>query len=448
MKTKLIRLLLPLMLLMALVLSSVTPALAAQTETTSAQSDGDNVVFTNKDTGYCAVIRDDSGLFDSADRNKLQSPMKRLTLYCNAVFFSNNTYSPSELDDITEQHLPPFNYDDLFGVVFDVKNKKLRLLATGTAEKYIGQEKSNDILEKGSEGVDTDNITGAVAMFSAAYTAMGGASAEDAATEEATPESYVNPETGYKAVILDNDMLLTEEERKSLTEDMKPLTAYGNVAFWTTREYAYDEIEQARVKRLDLFRYESAAIFVINMDIRKLTIQSYGLINQYVTDSKARSITDNVKHYATDQNYYQAAKEAYAQMLAVVQGEMIPEPMKYASYAVLALMVGLIAALAFVFSKRANPLIEDTRQIAEQEAPEKPACSDVNVNLFSVDKKTGIVAIIFKFVGRVLLEAALHGGGGGGGSSSSSGGGCGGGGSSSSGGGCGGGCGSGGSSSF
>ena len=80
MKTKLIRLLLPLMLLMALVLSSVTPALAAQTETTSAQSDGDNVVFTNKDTGYCAVIRDDSGLFDSADRNKLQSTMKRLTI--------------------------------------------------------------------------------------------------------------------------------------------------------------------------------------------------------------------------------------------------------------------------------------------------------------------------------------------------------------------------------
>ena len=134
-------------------------------------------------------------------------------------------------------------------------------------------------------------------------------------------------------------------------------------------------------------------------------------------------------------------------MLAVVQGEMIPEPMKYASYAVLALMVGLIAALAFVFSKRANPLIEDTRQIAEQEAPEKPACSDVNVNLFSVDKKTGIVAIIFKFVGRVLLESALHGGGGGG--SSSSGGGCGGGGcGGGGGGGGGGGCGSGGSSSF
>ena len=431
MKTKLIRLLLPLALLTALLLSSVTPAFAAQTETTSAQTYSDGIVITDKETGYRAVVRDDCDLFDSEERYELEKAMMKLTPYCNAVFFSNSTYSPSELDNIERHHLPPFNYEDLFGVVFDVNNNKMRLIVTGTAEKYINQEKSDEIRSTGLKGVEKYNRTGAVAMFSAAYYALSGNA------EEEPPENYVNPETGYKTVILDDDTLLTNAEKRLLTEDMKPLTAYGNVAFWTTREYAYDEIEQARVKRLELFQYESAAVFVINMDKRRLTIQSYGLINQYVTDSKERSITDNVKHYATSKEYYQAAKEAFEQILTVLQGEMIPEPMKYASYAVLALMVGLIAALTYIFSKLENPLLEDTRRIAEKKSPKTCACSDVNVNLSSVAEKPDIVAIIVLIVCRGLIAAAIFGGdsgkkgNSGGGSSSGGGGGCGSGGNSS-----------------
>ena len=266
-----------------------------------------------------------------------------------------------------------------------------------------------------------------------------------AATQDtaATP-SFVNSETGYKALVLDEDALLTEDERTQLLEDMKPLTEYGNAAFWTTSEYHSNEIEQARVKRRELFGMDSAAIFVINMKIRKLTIQSYGLINQYVTDSKARSITDNVKNYASGKQYYSAAKNAFEQMADVIRGEAIPEPMKYSSYAVLALLIGMLAVLTFTLSKYANPLIEDTKQIADAAEPREHACMEVNVTHLSTDKRYGALPNLLISILHIVFTSGGSGGGGGcsSGSSGCSSGGC------SSGCGGGGGCGSGGSSSF
>ena len=68
----------------------------------------------------------------------------------------------------------------------------------------------------------------------------------------ASPIKYTNSETGYKVVLIDDANLLTFMEENKLIEDMKPLTKYGNIAFWTTTEKSYNEIEQARLKRKEL----------------------------------------------------------------------------------------------------------------------------------------------------------------------------------------------------
>ena len=173
----------------------------------------------------------------------------------------------------------------------------------------------------------------------------------------ASPIKYTNSETGYKVVLIDDANLLTFIEENNLTEDMKPLTKYGNIAFWTTTEKSYNEIEQARLKRKELFNFDSGCIFVINMEIRKLTIQSYGNINQSVTDSLARSITNNVSSYATSKNYYTCAKTAFEQINTVCEKKHISEPLKISGYVVISLMLGLIIAIGVAFSKRQNPLI-------------------------------------------------------------------------------------------
>ncbi|MBQ4016478.1 MAG: TPM domain-containing protein, partial [Oscillospiraceae bacterium] len=106
-----------------------------------------------------------------------------------------------------------------------------------------------------------------------------------------------NADTGYRVVIEDDIDLLTEAEERALLGDMQPLTAYGNVAFWSTREYASDEVEQARLKRRALFDLESGSILVISMEIRRVSIQSYGAMYEVLTPARANSITNNVRNY-------------------------------------------------------------------------------------------------------------------------------------------------------
>ena len=42
---------------------------------------------------------------------------------------------------------------------------------------------------------------------------------------------YVNPDTGYEAVIVDDAFLLSVAEKSMLLEKMKLITTYGNVMF-------------------------------------------------------------------------------------------------------------------------------------------------------------------------------------------------------------------------
>lgn len=175
----------------------------------------------------------------------------------------------------------------------------------------------------------------------------------------ATEYAYTNPETGYRVVILDELHLLSDSERVQLITDMQPLTDYGNIAFWTTEQSTSNEIDQARLKRKELFEYASGGVFAINMNVRKLTIQTYGDMNKRVSDSLARSITDNVKSFATTKNYYTCAKTAFAQMHDVCENRTISEPMKFSSFAVIAVMAGLILALGIAFSKRFNPMQQE-----------------------------------------------------------------------------------------
>ena len=178
--------------------------------------------------------------------------------------------------------------------------------------------------------------------------------------DAASEVQYTNGQTGYKILVMDDANILTSDEENQLVQDIIPVTAYGNAAVWTTEEYTDNELDQARLKRKELFVFDSACIFVINMNksVRKLTIQSYGNINNFVTDSYARSITDNVKGYATSRDYYVCCKTAFSQILAVCENRHISEPLKISGYIVISLMSGLILAIAIAFSRGNNPLLK------------------------------------------------------------------------------------------
>ena len=164
-----------------------------------------------------------------------------------------------------------------------------------------------------------------------------------------------NPETGCSVYVLDDDDLLTPEEEAQLLEDMYPITEYGNIVFWTTSlPTGGNEKEFAWQKCLSVTGSENAGIFAINMNVRYITFESGGRIYESLTRSFARTVTDNVSHYATAKEYYRCAAEAYRQVLELLRGNSVAQPMKITSYALIALMLGLLLASLFVFGKRQN----------------------------------------------------------------------------------------------
>ncbi len=186
-----------------------------------------------------------------------------------------------------------------------------------------------------------------------AFTASAAPAGNSISTAQVRPYTgaveFENPDTGYRAVILDELGLMSEEEHDQLLEDMKPLTRYGNAAFWSTEEYTRQEVEQARLKRRELFGLTSGTIFVVNMNVRKISLQNYGYIESLLPSSKANTITNNVRNYATRKDYYGCASRAFGQVLSLMEGNRIAQPMKYLSNACIALMLGLLLMLLLVF---------------------------------------------------------------------------------------------------
>ncbi len=129
---------------------------------------------------------------------------------------------------------------------------------------------------------------------------------------------------------------------------MLAVTEYGNVAFWSTRAVTSDVVEQARLKRRELFGLTSATIFVVNMSIRKHTIQSYGAIEDVVSTGRANTITNNMRNYLTREEYYEGARIVYEQICTLMQKGRIPQPMKYLSNGCIALLAALMLLLRVV----------------------------------------------------------------------------------------------------
>ena len=154
--------------------------------------------------------------------------------------------------------------------------------------------------------------------------------------------AYVNPDTGYQAVIEDDTNLLSEEEEAALQELLEEITAYGNVAFKTIDDNYMSTENYARSYYRDMFGTASGTLFLIDMDNRIIWIHSDGAVYKVITTAYANTITDNVYRYASDKEYFVCAQKAFEQMLSLLQGQKIAQPMKYISNGLLAIILALL----------------------------------------------------------------------------------------------------------
>lgn len=227
---------------------------------------------------------------------------------------------------------------------------------------------------------------------------------------------YTNAETGYKAAVVDEEDLLSEEEEEKLSLQLQDLTRYGNAVFLSCKQYDTDEtLEYGKKWYYGYFGNESGTIFVIDMGARKIALYSAGANNEIIRREEGYVITDNVYTYASAGEYYQCAASAFEQVGRLLEGGKIARPMKYINNALLALILAVLINYAIISTQAAKRRISRDRIFGN--ADYMPTVKGSNwsvsksVKVFSF---TGLCTILARFIIQAMLEGSSSGGSGGG----------------------------------
>lgn len=166
---------------------------------------------------------------------------------------------------------------------------------------------------------------------------------------------YTNPETGYRAVLMDEIDLIAEQNEEKLFGQMKELTEYGNFAFRTCMEAQSQQGTKQGAEALHKQLFGTRAngsVFVIDMRSRYAFFDTEGYVQQVIPKSRAEVLTNNVRSDLSAGRYYAAVSKVYDQVGSMMKGEKIAQPMHYLSNAVIAFSAGLLFALRTVVKKR------------------------------------------------------------------------------------------------
>ncbi len=156
------------------------------------------------------------------------------------------------------------------------------------------------------------------------------------------PEVRVLADNTSKLVIEDDAELLSEEEEEKLRRVMKPILEYGCVGFKSIKRNNRSVSAFAEDWYLETFGKTDGVLFLIDMDNREIYIYSGNSVYRTITKSRADTITDNVYRYASRNQYYECAAEAYREIFTLLEGGRIAQPMKYISNALLALIIAFL----------------------------------------------------------------------------------------------------------
>ena len=221
------------------------------------------------------------------------------------------------------------------------------------------------------------------------------------------------PEEPGKVIIEDDANLFDERSENELRETMEELSEYGNVGVYTC-ERAYDgSISRLARDYYDRkFNTESGFVFIIDMYNRYIYIETDGYIGDFVTPSKADSITDNVYSLASSRQYSLCAKKAVTQALNLVKGKHVPQTMRLISSIFVAALCALMLNFAVLRFLNRKPEVSIGQLSLAVKGHARFANEQVNVTERSYQNitlnKTNTALLIL----RILLIILSSGGGG------------------------------------
>ena len=159
-----------------------------------------------------------------------------------------------------------------------------------------------------------------------------------------------NASSGYKYVVSDAAELLSDGEKEELLSTLELCSEFGNAGFFSVNEYASSPDAYASSLYHSLYGTSSGTIFVINMRIRKITVFSDGSNYSKITTNKAESIVSNVYRYASNENYFACANNAFKQVYQLLSGKTIFEPMKMVSNLFISITIATFICYIYILS--------------------------------------------------------------------------------------------------
>ncbi len=167
----------------------------------------------------------------------------------------------------------------------------------------------------------------------------------------------------YRIYFNDELDYLTKSQEDQLLEQMIPVTDYGNAAFMIGNLSDSDFVQATGDYYHEIFgNGSSGTIFMIDMTHRQLILFSDGDVYKIVTKSYANTITDNVYRMAKKGDYYGCAAEAFKEVVMLLQGNRIRQPMKHITNALLAIIISSLILYLYLRIK-ASPDKADAKEI-------------------------------------------------------------------------------------
>ena len=160
-----------------------------------------------------------------------------------------------------------------------------------------------------------------------------------------------NEETGYMLVIHDEGGLLDTAEAEGVLEAMRPILQYASVGFLTYPSGGSRGNSATKAQEWGdrIFGYNTRfTVFIIDMTNRHLDIYASRPLSGILTAAEENTIADNVYRYASREDYAGCAQSAFRQITAVLEGEKLQTPMKYASNALLAIILAILASFLLI----------------------------------------------------------------------------------------------------
>ena len=152
-----------------------------------------------------------------------------------------------------------------------------------------------------------------------------------------------------KAINVDLKTLGTEMQ--AVTESMRPILEYANVGFLTYPSGGSTSNSATKAQKWGDSTFGSNTrftVFIIDMTNRHLDIYASRPLSGILTAAEENTIADNVYRAASRGDYAGCAEEAFREITNVLKGEKIATPMKYASNALLALIMAILAAFLLI----------------------------------------------------------------------------------------------------